>query len=54
MAIQDSDVTVELTPNLDDTVSSQVDAREKKLLMGTTVHYRQAQPYLSSALLIQY
>ncbi|KAH8663792.1 fungal-specific transcription factor domain-containing protein [Ilyonectria robusta] len=50
MAIQDSDVTVELTPNLDDTVSSQVDAREKKLLMGTTVHYRQAQPYLPSAL----
>lgn len=40
MAIHEGDITVVLSPEIDDSISSQVDAREKKLLMGTTLHYR--------------
>ncbi|TXB96102.1 hypothetical protein FocTR4_00016579 [Fusarium oxysporum f. sp. cubense] len=39
MAIHEGDITVVLSPEIDDSISSQVDAREKKLLMGTTLHY---------------
>ncbi|KAI8669820.1 Zn(2)-C6 fungal-type domain-containing protein [Fusarium sp. Ph1] len=39
MAIQDSDITVTLSSNLHSSISAQIDARERKLLMGTTVHY---------------
>lgn len=38
MAIQESDITVALSPELDDAISHQVDACEKKLLMGTVLH----------------
>ena len=40
MAIQESDVTVILSSEIPDTIVHAVDASEKKLLIGTVLHYQ--------------
>lgn len=40
MAIQESDITVVLSSEIENTILNRVDSSERKLLIGTVLHYQ--------------